>query len=344
MAKHLSRERLLNVDLPTKVTFLRRPDSYPEHPSRVEVMESHMSWVFMLDEHVYKLKKPVHHSFVDFSTLEDRFYYCHESIRLNRRLAEDVYLGVVALTIDRDGRLQLGGDGDPVEWLVRMRRLPGDLMLDSAIEGDRVSGQDVHRFAQRLAAFYRRAERVAMSAQQYRERLQGDIEANQQELADPDYKLPWAQLARLRAQQLGLLEKRPPLFSARVEADRIIEAHGDLRPEHICLTSPPVVIDCLEFNREFRILDPVHELAYLALECEYAGAEFIGEIAFDTYRQETADDPPPQLIDFYKSYRAALRARLSIWHVKDHEAREHAKWISRTERYLRLAEKYAARL
>jgi aminoglycoside phosphotransferase family enzyme len=110
------------------------------------------------------------------------------------------------------------------------------------------------------------------------------------------------------------------------------------------LTPHPVIIDCLEFNREFRILDPAHELAYLVMECEYAGANAIGEIVFDTYREVTADDPPPKLIDFYKSYRAVLRARLSIWHLKDHDAGEHSKWTQRTYRYLRLAEEYADRL
>lgn len=344
MARHLSEEQLLKVDLPAKVAFLRRPDSYSERPSRVDVIETHMSWVFMTDDHVYKLKKPVHHSFIDFSTLEARHYYCQEAIRLNRRLAEEVYLGVVPLTLHGEGELRLGGDGEPVEWLVKMRRLPRDLMLDKAIEEDRVSRDDVHRFAQVLAAFYQRANGVAISAEQYLEGLQRDVEANQRELVDPDYNLPRAQLERLEDKLLGLLKHEPQLFAARAEAGRIVEGHGDLRPEHICLTPRPVFIDCLEFNREFRILDPVHELAYLALECECAGAKEIGDITFDVYEKETTDDPPPTLIHFYKSYRAALRARLSIWHVKDHDAREHGKWSRRTERYLNLANKYAEKL
>jgi aminoglycoside phosphotransferase family enzyme len=344
MVRHLSRDPLLDVDLPTKVTFLRRPDSYPERPSQVDVIETHMSWVFMTDEHVYKLKKPVRHSFVNFGTLEARSYYCQEAIRLNRRLAEDVYLGVVSLTVDRSGELRLGGGGKPVESLVKMRRLPRDRMLDRAIEQDSVSLEEVQRLAQVLAAFYRHAKSMTISAEEYRKRLRRDIKINYQELLDPDYPLPPTRLEHLQAKQLGLLENEPQLFASRVEADRIIEAHGDLRPEHVCLTDRPVVIDCLEFNRDFRILDAVDELAYLAVECEYAGADPIGEVVLDTYRKEAADEPPSKLIHFHKSYRAALRARLSIWHVKDRHAREHTKWIRRTDRYLRLAEKYGDRL
>lgn len=340
MASHLSRDQRPTVDLKGKVAFLRQPATYPEHPSQVEVIESHMSWVFLTNSHVYKLKKPVHHSFVDFSTLEARAHYCEEAVRLNRRLAEDVYLGVVGLTMDRNGDLHLGGDGEPVEWLVKMRRLPRHLMLDNAIENGRVSSEDVRRFTRVLAAFYCRAERVAINPEQYRQCLQRDVQDNHRELCDPDYKLPREQLERLTAVQLGLLRSAPDLFDARVKAGRIVEAHGDLRPEHVCLTPQPVFIDCLEFNREFRILDTVHELAYLALECEYAGADFIGEVALDTYRRETTDEPPAKLVHFYQMYRAALRARLSIWHIKDRDVREHAKWTHRAERYLRLADKY----
>ncbi len=144
--------------------------------------------------------------------------------------------------------------------------------------------------------------------------------------------------------QLRLLEERPALLEERVDQGRVIEAHGDLRPEHICLCSPPVIIDCLEFNRAFRILDPVEELCFLAMECELLGAPFIGQRAFEVYRGITGDDPSPALIAFYKCYRACLRAKLAVWHIADPETNHPTKWTARANDYLRLADGYAETL
>ncbi|MCK5480722.1 MAG: hypothetical protein KAJ06_06235, partial [Gammaproteobacteria bacterium] len=124
----------------------------------------------------------------------------------------------------------------------------------------------------------------------------------------------------------------------------IVEAHGDLRPEHICLTDPPVFIDCLEFNRRFRLLDTADELAFLAMECEHAGAPFIGPVLFETYRQCSGDDPPQLLVCFYKAYRAQMRAKLSIRHLGSCDYGDADKWVQRTKAYLHLAARYAGEL
>jgi aminoglycoside phosphotransferase family enzyme len=123
-----------------------------------------------------------------------------------------------------------------------------------------------------------------------------------------------------------------------VRAGKIIEAHGDLRPEHIWLGEEPVVIDCLEFKREFRILDIADELAYLAMECEHMGAPAVGQIFLETYGEVTKDKPPDKLLHFYKSYRATLRAKISIWHIKDSKVRNPSKWSSLAREYLQLAD------
>jgi aminoglycoside phosphotransferase family enzyme len=127
-----------------------------------------------------------------------------------------------------------------------------------------------------------------------------------------------------------------------VSQGRIVEGHGDLRPEHVCLGPEPLFIDCLEFNRDWRVLDPADELAYLAMECEHAGAPWIGEVVFETYREATGDNPPLPLVRFYKAYRATVRAKLSAWHLKDHpDPADQGKWIARAQRYLELAGRYA---
>lgn len=329
------------LDLEDKVDFLRQPQPYGNPIAQVETVETHMSWVFLIGDLVYKLKKPVYFDFLDFRTLDARHWNCKEEVRLNHRLAPEVYLDVVPLVIDDKGHLQLNGKGEIVDWLVKMRRLPATLMLDYLIHHQSVDEQDIRKFALKLATFYHNAEPIPITEEAYRQRLQNDILANQKELLEPEYQIPVEQLIQITHAQLDLLDRKPELFNERVQEKRIIEAHGDLRPEHICLLEDPVFIDCLEFKREFRILDPVHELAYLAVECEYAGADIIGPIVFDTYCHETGDDAPQRLIHFYKAYRATLRAKFAIWHLKDHELNKHSKWIRRAKANLQLAGKYS---
>lgn len=330
--------------LAAKVAFLSRPESYPEGPSAVSVVETHMSYVFVTDELVYKLKKPVRTDFLDFSTLEKRRHSCEESIRLNRRLAPDVYLGMVALVRNEGGQLQIDGNGEPMEWLEKMVRLPESSMLDSAIREKRVRDEDIRRFTRVLAAFYKDAQPCELLPSVYRERFASSIEANDRELRDHAPNLDRQRLAALTSAQLALLDREPELLDARVAAGRVIEAHGDLRPEHVCLLPDPVFIDCLEFNREFRQMDTADELCCLALECEFAGAPFIGPIIFETYGEETGDRVPVRLLAFYRTYRAVLRAKLAAWHVKDRPVDEHRKWLARADAYLDLAESYAGSL
>lgn len=330
------------VPLEAKVAYLSRADTYPERPAAVEVVQTHMSFVFLSDHYAYKLKKPVRYEFLDFSTLEARRTDCLEEVRLNRRLARDVYLDVVALTLGPGGQLRLGGNGEAVEWLVKMRRLTRELMLDRAIVEGRASRDDVRRFMLVLTHFYRRAGTVVMEAERYRQRFERDIRANHRELLTRDYCLPRDLVEAITARQLDIVAREATLIEQRATGGKIIEGHGDLRPEHVFLGREPVFIDCLEFNRDWRLLDPVDEIAYLALECEHAGAAWIGDAALEIYNELTGEDPAAPLVRFYKSVRASLRAKLSAWHLRDHpDSAAQAKWTKRARAYLELAGRYA---
>jgi uncharacterized protein len=340
----MTASRIDSVTLADKVAHLSRPESYAEGTSAVEMIETHMSHVFLTDGCVYKLKKPARYPFLDFSTLEARRFNCEEELRLNRRLARNVYLGVVPLALSSGG-LKLEGEGQPVEWLVKMRRLPRHLMLDRAIQEGRVTEQDVVRFTRVLAAFYRDADRAALTPVAYRERLQRAIVENHHALSDPDYAFKSDMLDALRNRQLAFLDRCAPALDARVQKNLIVEGHGDLRPEHVCLAAEPIFIDCLEFNRDLRIVDPADELGYLAMECEFLGAGHIGNTLFATYRACTGDAVDDSLIGFYQAHRALLRAKLAAWHLEDHLT-DHgrAKWLARAREYARLAEHYCSRL
>jgi aminoglycoside phosphotransferase family enzyme len=294
-----------------------------------------MSWIFLTDNEAWKLKKPVHYKHLNFSTPEARRRDCEEEVRLNRRLAPDAYLGVVPLTLQAGGVMRLGGAGCPIDWLVQMRRLPSERMLDQAIADGTWTENDIHKVGRLLARFYLGLPPIPMTGAQYRERLRDDLMTTQQELLRIRYHLPPGLVKAAISRGLRCIEQEAELLESRVLLGKIVEAHGDLRPEHICLEAEPVIMDCLEFSRDLRLLDPASELAFLALECERLGAPRVGELILDDYSDLTGDHPPARLLKFYKCYHASIRAKIAVWHLEDNQTKNPEKWVQRAVEYLR---------
>ncbi|MGD9657280.1 MAG: hypothetical protein AB7U61_06510 [Methylocystis sp.] len=321
-----------------KVRFLSAPGAYPNLPASVSVLETHMSYVFLAGDKVYKLKKPVRYPFLDFSTINAREHNCREEARLNRRLAADIYLGVIPLTLSASRGLTLGGEGETVDWLVAMRRLPREAMLDRLIAEDRLTTAHIDALSDTLADFYRHAECSSISAEEYSLRFFREQERNRDILTRRDFALDHGRTPVL----LDLLDARLSASRAqlqeRVRAGRIVDGHGDLRPEHICLRDPIAIFDCLEFNAELRQVDPFDELAYLGVECALIGAKTIGAELIDKVAQRLSIEPPRRLVALYAAWRATLRARQSVAHLLDATPREPAKWEPLAKRYLDLAQ------
>ena len=300
-----------------------------------------MSWVFLAGDYAYKLKKPVRYAFLDFSTLALREQNCREEVRLNRRLAPEVYLGVVPLAMDAAGGLRIGGPGETVEWLVQMRRLPRARMLDRAIAAGETGEADAARVAAILAAFYQELPSALADEKEYRRRLTLDVLDCARHLELPQYGLPSGMVLRVVTRTLSFLVHHSGLFDARVASGRIVEGHGDLRPEHVCLLEPPVVIDCLEFNSALRITDVAAELASLAVECEHLGAPDFGIGIVRRTCAGIGDDIPAPLLHYYIAQRALLRAKLAVWHTRDVDAAYVSRWLDRAREYLALADVHA---
>lgn len=333
-------------DAPTlgdKVRFLSHPTSYSSAPAQVSVRETHMSWVFMAGDRVYKLKKPVRFAYLDFSTLQRREAACRAEVLLNRRLAPDVYLGVVPLTISPSG-LAISGDGPLVDWLVAMRRLEENETLEAALRGDWLKPQQVDRLATTLDAFYAHAPRVPLEPERYLAGWHQALADNCRVLFDARFGLPQGRVERIAQVQRRYSTKCATLLRGRIHARRYVDAHGDLRPEHIWLREPVTIIDCLEFARNLRALDPLDEIAFLHLECERLGGLWAAERIRRHLARRLDDDPRSGLFLFYRSHRAMLRARLSIAHLFDAHPRTPEKWPRQARAYLDLAAADAAAL
>lgn len=302
----------------------------------MQVIETHFAWVFLGGSRAFKLKKPVRQASMDYRTLARRESACRAELRLNRRLAPDVYLRVVPLRCGPDGTLSRRGGTRVIDWLVEMRRLPERRRLDRLLAEGTLRASDFEELLVRLASFFRCAESRPMTDRGYLARLRGQILDNARELDAPDLALRHRQVAALARAQLDFLARNARLFRGR--GARLIEGHGDLRPEHVFLgsrSSAVCVIDCLEFDPDLRRLDPAEEIAFLALECaRLAGARTAAEL-IARYRRVTADPPAPALMEFYMSRRAAVRAQISAWHLRDKAfAAQRSLWRTRAYSYL----------
>lgn len=328
-------------DIEAKLKFLQTVAAYGEPVQQLECLETHMSWVFLVGQQVFKLKKPVRFPFLDFTTLSAREFYCREELRLNARLAPGVYLGLMALqwcdgrfSLVPEARLQVPpfAAGETVDWLVCMRRLPSDRMLDQLVAHGRAAPADIDALVGVLGAFYLRTPAVALSPHDYLARFQYEQGSTREVLLRPQFQLPDAALAIDRLERA--LAHGAALLCDRASGRCVRDGHGDLRPEHVCLLRPPVVIDCLEFNPQLRQVDPFDEIAYLSLECDMAGAPWIGQQLNAGCTALLGDRPDPALMLLYTAHRALLRARLAMAHLLDPLPRTPAKWPPLASRYI----------
>lgn len=326
-----------------KVAFLSRPEAYAHAIGELTRKETHMSWVFLVGDRVYKLKKPVCFPYLDFSTLARREAACRAEFSLNRRLAPDVYIGVTPLVVSRQG-LSLGGEGRIVDWLVVMRRLDDRWALEQVVREGRLDASQLDRLITTLVRFYRRARPVLLSAGAHLAAWPRNLTLNRRVLLDPRFDLPSGLIRRIDCTLRRFVGEHRNMLQARVRRHRIVDGHGDLRPEHIWLDHEVRIIDCLEFNARLRAVDPLDEVAFLTLECERLGAAWAGQYIREGIEQGLREGTSSELFHFYRCYRATLRARLAIAHLFEVLPRTPEKWPRLARTYLDIAARDAAKL
>ena len=311
-----------------------------------ELRETHISWVFLGSDEVFKVKKPVDLGFLDFSTEPRRRVACESEVELNRRLAPDVYLGISAVTRDHRGCHSFDGDGEVVDWAVRMKRLPDSQRADILLRDGRLRWEDLARLAALLADFHRGA---ATGPDVVGYGSVASIKSNVQE----NFRQTKGQLASILAeveaeaierQQLDFIENHANLFEARCATGRVRDGHGDLRLEHVYVDQDNDMIrilDCIEFNERFRYADVCSDVAFLAMDLAWSGQVDLSERFLAAYARAADDFDLYPLIDFYESYRAFVRGKIaSIVIAHPHtteEARERLRQDARRYFLLSLA-------
>ncbi|HXG42124.1 MAG TPA: AAA family ATPase [Dehalococcoidia bacterium] len=333
--------------LPPAVRPFLDPSFYPHPVERVDVLQTHISYVFLAGDYAYKVKKAVDFGFLDYSTLPRRRYYCRREVELNRRYCPHVYLGVAAVR-EEDGRLSLDGRGRPVEYAVKMRRVPEGRMLHRLLEAGRATSDMLAAVARRLAEAHAEAPTgphvgrygTWAIAYAWRENFQqwqdfvGETITPQQD-------------ALLRGYVLWFLRRRRPLLRLRAAQGRVRECHGDLRSESVVVwpDGSVCIMDCIEFSRRLRYTDVAGDVAFLAMDLEFRGRPDLAEAFVAAYLEASGDSGLTGVLDFYRCYRAAVRGKVEGLLLRQPEVppREREAALARARRYFDLACRYAAR-
>lgn len=330
------------------LAFLSDPSSYPYGPQSVQTVETHISHVFIAGDRVFKIKKPVNFGFLDFTTLEKREFFCREEVRLNRRLAEDIYLGVLPIHKDAKGSFNWEGRGEIVEYAVWMKRIPEDRMLGSLLSKNEVEPAVMERIAAKICAFHRSA---ATGGEINEVGGFDTIRRNHEENFEQTepyvgITLPRREYEFIRDWALGFLRSRESLFRKRVRDHRIRECHGDLHLQHICLTDGIVIFDCIEFNKRFRYLDTAAEVAFLSMDLDFHGYGRFGKVFLDACLRESGDGELPVLLPFYQCYFAYVRGKVTGFRLEEPglAPADRKRIEEEARRYFRLAFSYGARL
>ncbi len=327
------------------VEELSNPACYPDPTTRVDVIQTHISSIFLTDRFAYKVKKPVDFGFLDYTTLEKRQRFCEREVALNARLCPDAYLGVVAIRA-RAGRLALDGPGEVVDYAVKMVRLPAELMLREVLRRGEGDGALFARIARILAAFHAQAETGPEI--QALKGLSG-VRFNCEENFAQTEKYVGTLLSRetfefVRNSTDLFLRRKAALFERRAANGRVRDGHGDLHLDSICATDPIRIFDCIEFNERFRYADVAEEVAFLAMDLEFHGYTPFAHAFVEAYVAESGDAELLDLLDFYKAYRAYVRAKVNSFQCDDPGiAAEPKRTIRATaSHYYELAARYAS--
>ena len=312
---------------PRLISRLLDPAVYPHPVDRVELIETHISWVLLAGERVYKIKKPVNLGFLDFTTLARRRRFCQEEVRLNRRLTTDVYLEVLAIT-GRPSAPRLGGPGRAIEVAVVMRRLPAERMLDRLVGEGAAPPELFDTIGRTVARFHAAAETGGeIDALGGIETIRGNWQENfdQTDALGPDVLPPDTRRA-VRAYVTTILGREADRFAARVAAGRSRDCHGDLQAQHVCCVDPLQIFDCIEFNHRFRFGDVAGEIAFLAMDLERLGRPDLAIHFLNAYLDESGDYDAVPLLDFYRAYRAWVRAKVLSFQGPEQAAEARARF------------------
>jgi aminoglycoside phosphotransferase family enzyme len=321
---------------------LMKPEAYEEDPGSIEMVQTHLSVVFLTRDLVYKLKKAVNFGFLDFTTLEKRHFFCEKELKLNRRLCGDMYLEVVP--INKASFVKIRGEGETVEYSVKMKRMPQEKIMSKLLEENKVDDKIVDRIARIIAEFHSKAEtnkRISMFGSlatietNWSENFEQTEEFIGKTISSEDFNL-------IRNKVAGFMKKNTVLFKKRMSESLVRDCHGDIHSGNIFVTDRIYIFDAIEFNERFRYSDVAADIAFLAMDLDFKKRTDLSNFFVRKYVEYSRDQELPKLLPFYKCYRAFVRGKVTSFKLNDFNINIEEKNAATDEAssYFKLASSY----
>lgn len=323
------------------------PQTYPEPTGKIDLIQTHISFVFLTEKYVYKVKKPVNFGFLDFSTLDKRKFYCEKELQLNRRLCPDIYLEVVPIN-KKTEKLKINGTGETVEYALKMKRLPQECIMTTLLQEGKVDKKAIDEIASIVAKFHSEAATNAeitdiggIKAVKFNwdENFAQTITYQGQSLSKADFDFMQTKINTFMAANQAL-------FEARMTDKRVRDCHGDLHSGNIFITPKICIFDAIEFNDRFRYSDTAADVAFLAMDLDYQNRTDLADYFIAQYQKYSKDPQLKTLMPFYKCYRAYVRGKVISFRLDDPniKAEDKKAAIKDASAYFKLALQYAKNL
>jgi hypothetical protein len=325
------------------VEALMKPEAYDEETGKIELTQTHISFVFLTRNFVYKVKKAVDLGFLDFTTLEKRRFFCKKELELNRRLCEGMYLEVVP--INKSNIIKIKGEGKPIEYAVKMKRMPQEKMMNKLLEGNKVDNKLIDEIAKIIAKFHSKAETnkriskfgsLVIIETNWKENFEQTREFVGKTISMKDFKL-------IREKIDDFMKRNMSLFEKRIAKDRVRDCHGDIHSGNIFVTDRIYIFDAIEFNERFRYSDVASDIAFLAMDLDFKGRTDLSSFFVEKYVKYSGDQELTKLLPFYKCYRAYVRGKVISFKLQDPNVGSEEKGAAMKEAkaYFKLASAYA---
>jgi uncharacterized protein len=325
------------------IKALLNSQAYPEEPGKIDLIQTHISLVFVAKDFVYKVKKSVNFGFLDFSTLEKRHFFCEKELELNRRLCAEVYLEVVPINKSKDIRIK--GDGETIEYALKMKRLPQQKIMTVLLKEGKVNNKIIDELTRIIAEFHSKAQTsneineygsLKLVKTNWDENFAQTLRYISQTISQSDFEL-------IQSRINNFIERNSLLFERRIKKNKIRDCHGDMHSGNIFLTEPICIFDAIEFNDRFRYSDVASDVAFLAMDLDFQGRIDLSDYFINRYIEYSKDPELLKVLSFYKCYRAYVRGKVISFKLGDQNVAEAEKKASVKEAngYFRLAAKYA---
>jgi uncharacterized protein len=325
------------------IQALLGPEAYPEDPGKIELIQTHISYVFLIKNFVYKVKKAVNFGFLDFTTLEKRRFFSEKELQINRRLCPDIYLEVVS--INKLNTIKIKGEGDIIEYALKMKRLPQDKLMIKLLKENRVNCDTINKIAEIIAQFHSKAQTSPeISKYGSLETIKINWDENFDQTQKYINKTISGQVFNLIKSRINLfIERNKALMESRKTENRIRDCHGDIHSGNIFIVDKIYIFDAIEFNDRFRYSDVASDIAFLSMDLDFQNRKDLSDFFVKKYIDYSGDQKVETLLPFYKCYRAYVRGKVTSFKLDDPNISNEEKFIATTQAkaFFELASIYA---